>query len=109
MAAFFIKNNQGFVCQNCSFRVDKHPSSSRDHCPNCLYSLHVDIFPGDRQNSCRGLLEPIGLQKKKGKEQIVYRCQKCHKQLVNIVALDDNQEEIIKLECSGVIYHTKNN
>ncbi|OGD63713.1 hypothetical protein A2160_03460 [Candidatus Beckwithbacteria bacterium RBG_13_42_9] len=99
----FLKRNQGFICQQCGFKVLPHPSSSRDHCPRCLAGLHVDIFPGDRQNSCRGLLEPIGLQKKKGKQQIVYRCEKCHKQVVNIAAPDDNQEKIVELVKEGTL------
>ena len=27
-------------------------SNHRNHCPNCLYSLHVDIEPGDRESEC---------------------------------------------------------
>lgn len=29
-------------------------SNHRNHCPNCLYSLHVDIEPGDRESECGG-------------------------------------------------------
>ena len=36
--------------------------SCRNHCPNCLYSKHVDKNPGDRQEDCHGMLEPIGIE-----------------------------------------------
>ena len=74
----FQKNDDGFICSNCGFEVKPLGSSSRDHCPKCLSSLHVDINPGDRANPCRGLLIPVQVlpDPKKG-FIIVYRCQKC--------------------------------
>ena len=55
--------DENFVCSNCGYHVSKLNYTARDHCPNCLYSVHVDIFPGDRQNNCHGLLKPIGIEK----------------------------------------------
>ena len=52
-----------FTCENCGKNVDKLNYTARDHCPYCLYSKHVDINPGDRMNECKGLLEPIGIEK----------------------------------------------
>lgn len=93
----FQKNNESFDCKNCGLSTPPHPSSSRDHCVNCLYSLHVDINPGDRLNECKGLLKPVGLRTKNGKQQIVYKCEVCSKTTYCIVAPDDNRELIIKL------------
>ena len=33
--------------------------SSRDHCPFCLCSLHLDVNPGDRASDCGGIMEPL--------------------------------------------------
>lgn len=93
----FIKNNEEFTCFHCNKLVEKHPTSSRDHCNHCLYGLHVDINPGDRMNDCKGALEPIGLKIANGKTQIAYKCQKCQQQVFCIKADDDNAEEIINL------------
>ncbi len=93
----FKKRNEGFICKNCGERVSLHPSSSRDHCNFCLYGLHVDIEPGDRANDCKGVLEPVGIRKKNSKDQIVYRCKKCKKEVFCIVAPDDNFEAIVEL------------
>ena len=54
----FIKNDESFECINCHKKVEKLKYTSRDHCNFCLHSIHVDIMPGDRKNSCKGLLVP---------------------------------------------------
>lgn len=56
-------------------KVEKLGYSCRNHCPHCLYSKHVDINPGDREESCHGLLEPVGVEidNKKG-YVIIFKC-----------------------------------
>lgn len=50
----------------------------RNHCPFCLYSLHVDERPGDRRSFCQGLMEPIALDYRSSKGYlIVHRCMRC--------------------------------
>lgn len=93
----FNELDEGFVCKNCGRVVESLGYTSRDHCPYCLYSLHVDINPGDRKNTCLGLLEPIGIEKYKGTYKIVYRCSKCHKTHKNIMARDDDMNKIIEI------------
>lgn len=93
----FKQRNESFVCINCNKKVKSHPSSCRDHCNHCLFGLHVDNDPGDRLNPRRGVLEPVGLRKKGGKEQIVFKCQKCHDTAYCIVSLDDNFNAILEL------------
>lgn len=86
-----------FICENCGFKVLKLKYTARDHCPNCLYSKHVDINPGDRANPCQGLLKPIGIEKYKDSYKIIYKCEKCHQLHKNIIAIDDNMDLIIQL------------
>ena len=71
--------------------------TARDHCPFCLYSKHVDIMPGDRKNTCKGLLKPIGIEKFKDTYKILYRCEKCGETHKNIMAKDDDMDLIIEL------------
>ena len=89
--------DEEFICDNCKKKVNKLNYSARDHCPNCLYSKHVDINPGDRANECHGLLIPIGIEKYKNTYKIIYKCNKCNTIHKNIAAIDDNFDEIIKL------------
>ena len=89
--------NEGFVCENCGRDVYKSSYTARDHCPYCLYSKHVDIMPGDRQNECKGLLKPIAIEKFKDTYKIVYKCNKCNQIHKNIMANDDDFDLIIEL------------
>lgn len=93
----FVTNNSGFICLACGTEVSKHPTSSRDHCTNCLVSLHVDNSPGDRANPCQGLLTPIGLRVKEGKQQIAYRCASCHVVRFTTSAPDDSADALLAL------------
>ena len=83
--------NSAFTCAHCACLVlPLENGSVRNHCPRCLYSLHVDEFPGDRASLCGGVLEPIGVEQhsKKG-WVIVHLCQKCGAIRRNKAALDD--------------------
>lgn len=97
MANFTVIDEE-FICENCGYNVKKLGYSCRNHCPKCLYSKHVDINPGDRKESCHGLLEPIGLEisGKKG-YIIIFKCKKCGAIRKNKVAEDDNMDLIISL------------
>ena len=93
----FNEIDENFICENCGFHVEKLGYSCRDHCPNCLYSKHVDILPGDRANRCKGLLKPIGIEKFKDTYKIIYKCSKCNTNHKNIMAKDDNMDILINL------------
>ncbi len=98
MGRKFTKLDEEFICEHCGKKVEKLGYTCRNHCNNCLYSKHVDINPGDREETCHGMLEPIRveLDGKKG-YVIVYRCQKCGSIRKNKAAEDDNMDLIIKL------------
>ncbi len=93
--------DEGFVCEHCGKKVMPLHYTARDHCPFCLFSKHVDILPGDRKNTCQGLLKPIGLSKYRDTYKILYQCEKCHETHKNIVAKDDDVNLIIKLSTFG--------
>lgn len=71
----FIRTREDFVCKHCGYFVQG--TGYTNHCPRCLWSEHVDKVPGDRANPCGGLMQPVGLEMKKGKYQIIHRCIKC--------------------------------
>ena len=98
LKAKFTKNDQSFICICCGEKVNKLKYSSRDHCPKCLASVHIDIFPGDRANDCKGILKPIGVKIDGKKGYIIqYKCEKCGKLHNNRAAADDDIETIISL------------
>ena len=94
----FTKRDEEFVCEYCGKKVSKLGYTSRDHCPYCLYSKHVDNMPGDREEECKGLLKPVQveLDSKKG-YVIIYKCEKCGAIRKNKAAIDDDKDLLIKL------------
>ena len=86
---------------NCGMEVDTLNYTARDHCPRCLYSRHVDVMPGDRQNKCMGLMMPIGIEKYKNTYKIIYKCLSCGEVHKNIMAQDDDYDMIVKLSVIG--------
>ena len=95
-----ITINEGFKCAKCKKTVKPHEGGScRNHCPYCLYSLHVDLkVPGDRLSECEGLMRPVGIQlhKKKG-ARIIHVCEKCGHKTFNRAAPDDDWDMICQL------------
>ena len=89
--------DEKFICDNCYKDVLPLGYTARDHCNHCLCSKHVDINPGDRSNTCRGLLRPIGIEKFKDTYKIIYKCNKCKQLHKNIMAIDDNYDLIVEL------------
>ena len=73
-------------------------SAHRNHCPNCLSSLHVDEEPGDRAADCGGVMEPIGVWVRKGGEwAVIHRCKRCGKLDSNRTAADDNPMKLMSI------------
>ena len=97
----FTMRDEHFICEKCHKEVSPLGYTARDHCPYCLYSKHVDINPGDRKNTCKGLLKPIGIEKFKDTYKILYQCEKCQKLHKNIVANDDDINMIIKISSNN--------
>lgn len=97
----FAKKDESFICDNCGKKVEKLGYSSRNHCPYCLHSKHLDKNPGDRKEECKGDMEPIGLEidGKKG-YIIIFKCKKCGIIRKNKAAKDDNMDLLIKLSAS---------
>ena len=99
----FQKNDNGFTCKNCGFEVKPLGVTSRDHCPKCLCSIHIDINPGDRANECGGLMRPIRSEPdaKRG-FVIIHKCEKCGEIRRNRAALNakeqpDNRSLLVRL------------
>ena len=97
----FTMIDEKFKCMNCGMEVDTLNYTARDHCPRCLYSRHVDVMPGDRQNKCMGLMMPIGIEKYKNTYKIIYKCLSCGEVHKNIMAQDDDYDMIVELSVIG--------
>ena len=88
------------TCKVCGRQVGPEGagSSHRNHCPNCLHSLHVDDRPGDRAACCGGIMEPVGVWVRKGGEwAVIHRCRRCGHLSSNRVAADDNPMKLMSI------------
>lgn len=94
-----IKINDIFKCDHCGRIVGPTMAKqNRNHCPHCLWSLHVDIRTGDRSCFCKGKMEPISLWIKPSREwALIHRCEKCGFIRTNRIAGDDNEKSLLQL------------
>ena len=96
-----MPNRLGFECINCHewVKFEAWGTKNRNHCPYCLYSLHIDLNTGDRLSSCGGLMKPIGkFLKPDGEVMLVHQCEKCGIIRKNRIAGDDSFKIIENLK-----------
>lgn len=101
----YKNENNAFICGNCRRSVITPVSGTlnRNHCPECLWSRHVDLRTGDRMSVCRGMMEPIGVWvKDKGEWALIHRCEKCGFIRSNRIAGDDNHTGLMNLAVKPV-------
>ncbi|MEK7193677.1 MAG: RNHCP domain-containing protein [Patescibacteria group bacterium] len=91
----FQKRTEDFICEHCGEKI--FGNGYTNHCPQCLWSKHVDIYPGDRANACEGLMEPISFELKNGKTVIHFVCSRCGIKKVNKTAKNDNPSLVAEL------------
>lgn len=92
--------NDSFTCKVCGRLVVPMGAGSnhRNHCPNCLSSLHVDIETGDRASDCGGIMQPIAVWVRKNNEwAIIHRCSRCGILSSNRIAADDNPMKLMSI------------
>lgn len=71
----FQKRLEDFTCEHCGAEIAGNGYTN--HCPQCLWSKHVDINPGDRLASCRGMMCPTAIETAGKRHVIVFVCQQC--------------------------------
>ncbi|MGD3112058.1 RNHCP domain-containing protein [Streptomyces sp. YGL11-2] len=90
-----------FRCVNCRLDVSLTApgTAHRNHCPNCLASLHVDgRIPGDRASDCRGRMTALAMFTRPDDEwMIVHQCLTCGELSANRIAGDDNALALVRL------------
>ncbi len=92
----FLRTKEDFVCENCGNEVKGNGYTN--HCPKCLWSKHVDIDPGDREEVCKGVMKPTGVETKGGVSiKIIHKCQACGFERSASIVPADNMSEVQKL------------
>lgn len=89
-----------FTCKVCGRQIVPSGAGSahRNHCPNCLTSLHLDREPGDRAANCGEIMEPVAVWvRKNGEWAVIHRCKRCGALSSNRVAADDNPMKLMSI------------
>jgi hypothetical protein len=99
-----------FRCAHCKAIVSSaHLLSgvhSRNHCPYCLWSCHLDLYTaGDRLSACKAPMKPAGLTMKRsrnkyqrearGELMLVHECTECQALSINRIAADDDSATVL--------------
>ena len=99
--------DDSFTCRVCGHPVVPVGAGSdhRNHCPNCLSSLHVDDEPGDRAADCGGIMDAIGVWvRKNGEWTVIHRCRRCGVLHSNRAAADDNPMQLMSIAMKPVAF-----
>lgn len=99
MSPKFQRRIENFTCEQCGESITGNGYTN--HCPHCLWSKHVDIYPGDRASDCGGLMEPVGAEQKGSETIIIHRCIRCGHMKPNRAAPEDNFDLLIELVALG--------
>lgn len=89
-----------YRCRRCGLDVSlvAPGTAHRNHCPNCLWSRHLDRKPGDRAADCGSSMEPIAVSVRGDGEWIlVHRCSGCGELDLNRIAGDDNPLLLVRI------------
>jgi hypothetical protein len=95
MSRKFERRKEDFQCEVCGTMVSGNGYTN--HCPRCLWSKHVDIYPGDRASDCHGLMCPIGIDVKKGQYRVIHKCELCGAVKQNRVSDADDADTVINV------------
>ena len=91
----FIRRREDFRCAVCGTAV--HGTGYTDHCPKCLWSMHVDMEPGDRASECHGMMRPVHALLQGGVFTIDYLCDRCGAKKSTKAAPEDSRDVITSL------------
>ncbi|OGD31484.1 hypothetical protein A3C91_01185 [Candidatus Azambacteria bacterium RIFCSPHIGHO2_02_FULL_52_12] len=91
----FTRTKEDFICEHCASAVAGNGYTN--HCPRCLWAKHVDVNPGDRKESCGGMMEPVRVERKQDAYGIVHRCVTCGKERRNMASVDDDFDELVRI------------
>lgn len=91
----FQRRIEDFTCEHCGAQVTGNGFTN--HCPKCLWSKHVDIQPGDRAETCQGMMQPVGVVRKGDGYRILFRCTTCGEERWNKSAPEDDFEVLLRI------------
>lgn len=84
----FTRTVEDFTCVRCGAPV--RGDGYTNHCPLCLWSLHVDVVPGDRAEECGGPMRPVAVEHRRGGYVVHHECVVCGARRATRAAPEDS-------------------
>jgi len=100
MSKKFTRTIEDFACEHCGANI--LGNGYTNHCQACLWSKHVDKNPGDREESCLGMMEPVAGYKEGQRFMMNHRCLRCGFERRATLLPEDNFEAFIALSGEGL-------
>lgn len=95
----FQRRVEDFICARC--REHNRGNGYTNHCSRCLWSRHVDVFPGDRAARCGGMMEPVGVETGGGRTVLLHRCATCGHRSRCRTSPDDDWDAVSAVSAVG--------
>jgi len=95
MISLRSQRKENFECEQCAHK--NVGDGFTNHCSECLTSKHVDIFPGDRKETCGGLMPVTKVEKKGERYVLTHTCNSCQQVVGDHFRDGDNFDTLIKL------------
>ena len=92
MTKRFVRTKENFTCEHCCTKVTGNGYTN--HCPKCLWSKHVDVSPGDRAETCSGMMEPVRIEGATPDYVLVHRCERCGIERRNKLSASDDMSAV---------------
>lgn len=89
-----------FACVRCGLTVTGAAPDGvrRNHCPSCLYSLHVLDHAAGGRSACGSRMAPISIAVLRGGDwMVIHRCTRCGELTSNPICQDDNQLILMRM------------
>jgi RNHCP domain len=96
----FTRQKEDFICDFCNKQIAG--DGYTNHCVFCLYSKHVDIDPGDRLASCKGLMKPVYVSYTTKDPYILHRCLVCGFERKNKIQQHDSVDSMISIQKNSI-------
>ncbi len=97
----FTRKRENFECNQCGLFVIGNGYTN--HCPRCLWSMHVDVNPGDRASACRGPMEPVEAVYEIAGFVIKHRCTECGAEKKISSSENDNADLLLEITGAGAL------
>lgn len=95
-----VQRTKTFDCVRCGLTVSElgPHDRTRNHCPSCLHSRHIQDHIEGGPSDCRSRMTPISIAVlRNGDWMVIHRCTRCDELTSSPICPDDNQLILMRM------------